>query len=219
MKVTFRKELWNICAVALPFIYLMLIWESLPDVVPMHWNINGEADRYSNKSGLWMIPVCLPLLTYGIFLITPAVAGDQLKKTGPKFDRLKFSVVLLMAVLASYILFVIKKETIFLPSILPGLIGLLFAVSGNYFPVLKRNIVIGIKTPWTLKSDAVWDKTHRMAGKYWFWGGILIVLCSLYFEHAEMVVILLVTAVIISVIPIVYSYTCYRKIKKAGLVE
>jgi len=53
-----------------------------------------------------------------------------------------------------------------------------------------------------------------MAGKYWLFGGILVVICSLVFEHAVTVTILLLIAVIITVIPVVYSYTCYKRISK-----
>jgi len=215
MKIAYKREIWNALIVALPFFYLIVIWESLPQVVPMHWNIDGKADRVGDKAGLWMIPVALPLLTYVIFLIAPVIAGKgQLNKMGRKYDRLKFSIVLITSVLASYILFVVKEQIIYLPSVLPGLIGLLFALLGNYFPVLKRNLYIGIKTPWTLKSDIVWDKTHRMAGKYWFWGGIIVVICSLLFEHAVAVKILLVIAAVITVIPVVYSHRCYKRISE-----
>ena len=215
MKIASKREIWNALIVALPFFYLIVIWESLPQVVPMHWNIDGKADRVGDKAGLWMIPVALPLLTYVIFLIAPVIAGKgQLNKMGRKYDRLKFSIVLITSVLASYILFVVKEQIIYLPSVLPGLIGLLFALLGNYFPVLKRNLYIGIKTPWTLKSDIVWDKTHRMAGKYWFWGGIIVVICSLLFEHAVAVKILLVIAAVITVIPVVYSHRCYKRISE-----
>jgi uncharacterized membrane protein len=217
MKITIKREIWNVLIVALPFIYFIMIWENLPQVVPMHWNIDGKADRFGDKAGLWMIPVALPFLTYVIFLVAPVFTGKgQLNKMGLKYDRLKFSLVLMTSVLASYILFVVKEQTIYLPSILPGLVGLLFAVFGNYFPVLKRNLYIGIKTPWTLKSDIVWEKTHRMAGKYWFIGGILVVICSLLFEHAVAIKILLVVAAVITVIPVAFSYFEYRKVSKSN---
>jgi uncharacterized membrane protein len=217
MRVALRKELWNALIVALPFVYLILIWNQLPEIVPMHWNMDGEVDRYAPKIGLWMIPILLPFFTYIIFLITPMISvHGQFRNRELKYERLKFSMVLLTSVIASYILFAVKEQTIHLPKIVLGLIGLLFAVLGHYFPIIKRNTYIGIKTPWTLKSDMVWDKTHRMAGKYWFFGGVLTVICNLFLEPSLTVPIFLGITFIITVIPMAYSYTCYQKIKQSN---
>jgi uncharacterized membrane protein len=212
MKITLRNELWLVAIVAIPFIYLTMIWDSLPENVPVHWNLEGEIDKYGSRATLWMIPILLPLLTYLTFLLAPLMDKKrQLNKMGGNYNRLKFSVVLFTTVLASYILFAAREQTILVPSMIPGLIGLLFAVLGNYFPVLKQNIYIGIKTPWTLKSEIVWDKTHRMAGRYWFFGGILIVVSSLFLDHSATVTVLLVVTAVIAIIPIGFSYFCYKK--------
>jgi uncharacterized membrane protein len=212
MKTTLRNELWLVAIVAIPFIYLIMIWNALPENVPVHWNLEGEIDRYGSRTTLLMIPILLPLLTYLTFLFAPLMdKKGQLGKMGANYNRLKFSVVLFTAVLASYILFAAREQTILLPSMIPGLIGLLFAVLGNYFPVLKQNIYIGIKTPWTLKSELVWDKTHRLAGRYWFFGGLSIVISSLFLDHSMTVTVLLVVTTVIAIVPIIYSYICYKK--------
>ncbi len=212
MKTTLRNELWLVAIVAIPFIYLIVIWNALPENVPVHWNLEGEIDRYGSRATLWMIPILLPLLTYLTFLFAPLMdKKGHLGKMGANYNRLKFSVVLFTAVLASYILFAAREQTMSLPSMIPGLIGLLFAVLGNYFPVLKQNIYIGIKTPWTLKSEMVWDKTHRLAGRYWFFGGLIIVVSSLFLDHSMTVTVLLVVTTVIAIVPIVYSYMSYKK--------
>lgn len=216
MKTTLRKDLWLIAVVAIPFIYLIIIWKSLPDSVPVHWNLEGEIDRYGSKQMLWMVPIMLPLLTYAIFLLVAQFdSNGQLSKMGFKYQRLKFLLVLLMSALASYILFATREQTMALPSVLPGLIGLLFAVLGNYFPVLKQNRYIGVKTPWTLKSELVWNKTHQMAGKYWFAGGLTIFVCSLFLDHATTLTVLLIVTAVISIVPIAFSYFEYQKVGKS----
>ena len=72
------KEIPIISIVMIPFIYLAYIWSQLPEKVPMHWNINGEIDRYDDKIALILIPVLLPLLVYVIFLVVPKI--DPKKK-------------------------------------------------------------------------------------------------------------------------------------------
>jgi len=214
MKTTLKNELLNIFIVSIPFIYLSFVWNSLPESVPIHWNIKGEADRFGEKAELWIIPVLLPLLTYFIFLLMPRFSGSQFNQPSIKFERLKISMLLLTSVLASFIIFSVVQQTFQIPKAIPVLSGLIIAVSGNYFPVLKQNLFFGIKTPWTMRNTVVWDKTHRMASKYWFWGGVIIVISGLFLEHQQVIGVLLITAFIISIIPVVYSYVCFQKIKK-----
>lgn len=214
MKTTFKKELLNIFIVTFPFLYLLFIWERLPQLVPLPWNFQGEADRFGDKAELWIVPILLPLLTYALFSFLPRWAGKQFSQTGLKFERLKTSMIILMSVLSSFIIYSVSEQAIVIPSVIPLLGGLIIAVSGNYFPVIKQNLFFGIKTPWTMRNAEVWDKTHRMASKYWFWGGLIIVISSLLLNHQHLIAVILITVLIISVIPVVYSYLCFQKIKK-----
>ena len=68
-----KNELPIIGIVLLPFIYLAFLWNQLPKTIPIHWNINGEIDRFGDKVGLLLIPILLPLLTYFIFLVVPKI--------------------------------------------------------------------------------------------------------------------------------------------------
>jgi uncharacterized membrane protein len=96
------------------------------------------------------------------------------------------------------------------------LVGTLFAFMGNYFKVIKQNYFIGIKTPWTLESEEVWKLTHLLAGKMWVIGGIVIVICSLVLpENLNFYFLISITAVI-SIVPIVYSYLIYKKLKNTN---
>ena len=71
MKTTIQSELPLIGIVLIPFIYLAYVWEKLPEKVPVHWNIEGQVDRYGDKSELILIPLLLPLLIYVLFTIIP----------------------------------------------------------------------------------------------------------------------------------------------------
>lgn len=214
MKTTLKNELLNVIIVLFPIVYLGFIWNRLPESVPLHWNLQGEADRFGDKAEIWIVPILLPLLTYIIFLFIPRFAGSQINQLGMKFERLKTSMVLLTSVLASFIIFAVGEQAIKIPAAIPVLVGLIIAVSGNYFPVLKQNLFFGIKTPWTMRNTVVWDKTHRMASKYWFWGGVIIVISSLFLDHQQVIGVLLIIVFIISIIPVVYSYVCFQKIRK-----
>ncbi len=85
---------------------------------------------------------------------------------------------------------------------------------GNFFKTIRPNYFIGIKTPWTLENETVWKETHLLAGKLWFVGGLLIILCSLIFNKSLGSTIFITITIIISVIPIVFSYLRFNKLNK-----
>lgn len=212
--MSLKKELPLIIIVLIPFIYLAYIWNVLPAEVPIHWNAIGEIDGWGNKKTLILIPFLLPLLVYAIFSIMPKI--DPKKKidaTSKKFYNIKFLLTLFMSVLALFILYSSKNQSFTNPNILTILIGVFFVVLGNYMKTIKANYFIGIRTPWTLENETVWKKTHKLAGKYWFFGGLLIIILSLVLEKELNFKVFIAITLVISILPIVYSFIVYKKIK------
>ena len=213
-----KKELPLIVIVLLPFIYLSYIWNKLPEKVPMHWNIKGEIDRYGDKLELLLIPILLPLLMYVIFLVVPKIdPKNKLNKMGNKLQSLKFLLTTFMSILALFIIYLSKNQSFTNPNYLVLLIGVLYIILGNYFKTIKANYFIGIKTPWTLENETVWKETHKLGGKMWFIGGIIVVLSSLILDKQSNITIFLIITGIITFIPIVYSYIIFKKEEKNGI--
>lgn len=206
-----KKELPILAIVLLPFIYLGYVWNELPSKVPMHWNIKGEIDRYGDKSELIIIPFLLPLLVYLIFLVVPKIdPKNKLNKMGGKLQAIKFLLTTLMSILALFIIYTAKNQSFTNPNYIVIIIGVLFIVIGNYFKTIKPNYFIGIRTPWTLENETVWKKTHKLGGKMWFIGGILIVILSLVLNKSLSFTIFMIITGVITIIPIAYSYLIYR---------
>ena len=148
-----KKELPLIGIVLLPFLYLMYVWNQLPEQVPLHYNLKGEVDRYGDKSELIMIPILLPLLIYVIFLAVPYIdPKKQIQKMGNKYDTLKLILTTFMSALALFIIYTAKNQTLTNPNIIFLIIGLLYLIFGNYFKTIKANYFIVFRTPWTLES-------------------------------------------------------------------
>ncbi len=218
MKTNIKKELLIIAIVLLPFIYLAFLWNTLPEKVPVHWNIQGEIDRWGSKAELLLIPILLPLLIYIIMLVVPLIdPKKRIAQMGGKYYQLKFVLVLFMSGLAILLLYLVKNQSLMSPQILFIFIGLLYAVLGNYLQSVKPNYFIGIRTPWTLESETVWKKTHKLGGKLFLAGGIgIVVLCIIISNHAELVFGIFITiTAIISLIPVLYSYFSYKKLEKS----
>ncbi len=209
-----KKEWPLLVMVALPFMYLAYIWQQLPEQIPMHWNIKGEIDRFGSKWELLMIPFLLPVLTYLIFLVAPSIdPKNKLNKMGKKLDSIKLLLTTLMSILALYILYSVNNASLLNPNYIVLLIGVLYVILGNYFKTIKANYFIGIRTPWTLENKTVWQATHQLAGKIWFISGIVVVLSSLLADKQTNFILFIVITIIISIVPIAYSYLKFKNLK------
>ncbi len=93
---------------------------------------------------------------------------------------------------------------------IPIAVFLIVTLFGNYMGNIRPNYFVGIKVPWTLNNDVVWVKTHRLAGKLWFWGGLIGIAALIFIKNAS--IILIPVLIIITVVPIVYSYIIYQRI-------
>ncbi len=212
MKPTLKKELPIITIVLLPFIYLAYIWNTLPEEVPIHWNMKGEIDGYGSKGSLILVPILLPLLIYVLLLVIPKIdPKNKLGKMGNKLQTIKVLLTIFMSVLALFILYSAKSQSLTNPNYFILGLGVLFVILGNYFKTIKPNYFIGIRTPWTLESEIVWKKTHKIAGKMWFVGGLVIIFSSLILNNQNNLTVFITITAIITVIPILYSYLHFRK--------
>lgn len=215
MNFSIKKELPILGIALLPLLYLVFVWNSLPEKVPLHWNLEGEIDNWGSKYTLIGLVFFMPILTYILMLVVPKIdPKKRIETMGGKYDQFKFILVAFMSVLSIFIIYISKNQKLSSPSMIVVLVGILFVFMGNYFKVIKPNYFIGIKTPWTLENEDVWKLTHLLAGKMWVIGGIVIVICSLIVpEDLNFYIFMSITAVI-SFVPIVYSYLIYQKTKK-----
>ncbi|WP_437396326.1 SdpI family protein [Flagellimonas lutimaris] len=211
-----KKELPLIGIVLLPFLYLAYVWNQLPEQVPLHYNITGEADRYGDKSELILIPILLPVLIYAIFLVVPYIdPKKQIQKMGNKYQSLKLILTTFMSVLALFIIHTTKTGSFGNPNTMFLILGVMYVILGNYFKTIKANYFIGIRTPWTLESESIWKETHRLGGKVWFIGGLLVIVCSLLLKNEVNTKMFLTITLVIVLIPVIYSYLLYRKQQKS----
>jgi uncharacterized membrane protein len=210
-----KKEIPLLIVVLIPFVYLAYIWSSLPDTVPIHWNYKGEIDDWGNKSSLIFITFLLSGLTYILFTVIPFIdPKKRIQTMGNKYHNLKFLMVLFMSALAVFIIYSAKEQSITNPSFIYLAIGLLFMLLGNYMKIIKANYFIGIRTPWTLEYESIWKSTHKLASKIWFVGGLAIVISSLTTNKDFNGIFFISVITLLAIIPVVYSYMEYRKLKK-----
>jgi len=183
----------------------------MPDKMASHWNIKGEADGYMSKFwGLFLMPI-ISLGLFLLFLLIPKI--DPLKANIEKFRKYFDGFIVLIMVF----LFYIYLLTIFwnigirfnMVQLMTPALGILFYYCGILVENAKRNWFIGIRTPWTLSSEAVWNRTHKIGGRLFKTAGIIAFLGIVFPKYAILFVIIPVISA--AVYTIIYSYFEYQK--------
>ncbi len=187
------------------------LYPQMPDKMASHWNAQGQVDGYMSKFwGLFL----LPLTSVGLFLLFILIPKiDPLKVNIEKFRNYYDGFVVFMMIF----LFYIYLLTVFwnvgirfnMTRLLTPALGILFYYCGVLIKNAKRNWFIGIRTPWTLSSEKVWDKTHQIGGKLFKIAGI-IALGGVFFQNYALFLVL-VPVISVSTYTIVYSYFEYQK--------
>ena len=203
-----KSDIYNVIIIACSILLTIIVYNKLPDLVPIHWNTMGEIDKYSPKAfGAFMAPVIM-ILTWSGMKFLPKI--DPRKKNYEKFDK-SYSVI--VSILLTFFL-VIHAVTLLaalgygisIEKIIPLIVGVLFIVIGNYLPKSKSNFFYGIKTPWTLSSEVSWRKTHRLGGKLFVVAGIVCILSSFLLNGNIKAVVFFIAIMIAAIVPIVASY-------------
>jgi uncharacterized membrane protein len=208
--------------VAACLVYSLVMMSRLPSVVPIHWNIQGKVDGYGSPwISLWLMPGVM-ILMLGLTVALPAISPKkfEIDRFASTYGLAMFLVALLMAALH----FVILRTTVNsirsgpgsasdIGSLMMVVLFLFFALIGNLFGRIKQNFFMGIRTPWTLADERVWDRTHREAGHIWLIGGLLGALASGFGMPVLPGVILIL---VISLAPVVRSYVIYRQLNPNG---
>lgn len=197
----------------LPVIYLALVYNDLPQTVALHFGADMKPNRMGDKDELWIttgIMCAVSLITY--FLLSNVQRFDPKRRDAPPsatFNKLAAGIAVFVSAL-NFIIILSAKGTMALQNLLFPLIGLLFAFIGNYMHNVRPNYFAGFRLPWTLSSDENWRRTHQLAGKLWFAGGMLIALISLFLPPAVMFFVFIGLMLIMTIIPTVYSYRLFK---------
>jgi len=215
MEFNLKQEASLLAIVAIPFIYLAYLWNSLPEKIPIHWNMQGEIDGWGTKDQLIVILLVLIVFVYTLLLVITMIdPKGKLGKMGKKLYHIKFLTMLVMSLIAVFILYSAQNESGSNMKILFVLMGFLIVGFGNYFPTLKPNYFIGIKTPWTLENETVWKATHQLGGKLWFFGGVVLTLLVLFLPTEVSFIVFMVGVGILAIVPTVFSYMKFKALKK-----
>ncbi len=215
-QVNWKKEaiIWII--LLLPFVYAAITWNKLPEWVPTHFNVNGEADDYSKKAFALLLMPVMNVVIYFILFFVPRI--DPRKKNyaffGSSYQNIRLLIHLFFV---GIFIFITQTTSGGKPLQMGGFFSIMFlffALLGNYMRTVRSNFFVGIRTPWTLSNDVVWRKTHELGGKIWFYSGIILAVVVFFLSQTAATVVMFSGIFLMVMIPVIYSYLEYRKINR-----
>ena len=190
----------------------LLLWNRLPDPMASHWNVNDQVDGYMSK--FWGI-FLVPLIALGMVLLFLAIPNiDPLKANIAQFREVFNLFIVLIVGFMVYIYALTLRWNLGYTNfglgraMMPAL-GVLFIFVGYMLRKAKRNWFIGIRTPWTLSSDRVWEETHRIGAVLFTISGVLAILGS-FFGGMTAFVLIMVPLLGSAIFLVIYSYVLYQ---------
>jgi uncharacterized membrane protein len=207
-----RSRWFGLVVAALGAVVSVWAYGRLPETVATHWNLQGTPDGFSSR--FWAV-VGMPLVTLGltgVFNVLPKVdpRRENYAKFLDSYWLIANAILVFTGVVHGLILANGLGYTVQVDRLLPVGVGLLLVFLGNYLTRIEPNWFIGVRTPWTLSSDAVWRKVHRTAGWLFVIGGLVIAVGA-FAPRSAFVPLFIVTIVAAAGIPVVQSYVLWKR--------
>ena len=192
------------------------IFPRLPEMAASHWNAAGQVDGTMPR--FWAA-FLMPLVSIGLlllFLVIPAM--DPLKANIAKFRSYYNAFIALIIVFMLFIHAVtlawnLGYDQFNIGNAIVPAVGLIFLFSGVMMAKAKRNFFVGIRTPWTLSNDTIWEETHKLGSKMFIGAGIITILSAFFGEAGFWIIVPVI--MVAAFVPIVYSYILWRRISKS----
>ena len=214
-----RNKKWMLLVssvvILLPILFGLVFWNYLPEQMTTHWGFSGNADGWSSRSfGVLGLPFILLLVHWFCLWVTSK--DKKNKEQSKEVSNFVFWICPVISLFTSGIIYATAFEWDFnIGSITLFFIGLMFVVVGSYLPKCKQNHTIGIRIKWTLENEENWNATHRIGGKLWVIGGLLLMAC-IFLPKNVFVGAFAVLFAIFVLLPLLYSYWFYKKQVKEG---
>jgi uncharacterized membrane protein len=203
----------SVLFVSLNIALLLILYDRLPDPVPLLWSSDGDViSRMAKPMGPLLLPLVQLFITLFLIVAPTVDPGAWRASAAPRFYPLAVAIISGFLMLATALIFAasLGAELNVAHSMLGGL-GVLIALIGNYLGKVPKNHMVGIRTPWTLSSRYVWERTHRFAAPVFVTGGIALFAYSFLQGDSFSSFVASAIIVVIALAPYCYSYLIWKK--------
>lgn len=221
LKPNLKTELLPISLLIISMILAVYFFINFPSHVPVHWNIRGNIDGYSSRIfGAWFPPI-LMLALYGILLLLPQIdpKNSRYHEFRDAYHAIKNIIISFIFILYIFLGLSGLGYVLTFNVIIPVMLGILLIGIGYYSKDIKQNWTIGARTPWTLESVKVWDKTNRLMAKMMIICGLIIAAAALPVSDSLRLGFIILPISLLVIVPLAYSYAVFQDEKTKKVKE
>ena len=202
-----------------PFVLIAAFWAEIPDTIPIHFNGSGEPDRFGDKVPFIFLMPGISLFTFLLLYFIPHIDPKKRINAAQK----GYTAFIMVMVVFFFVLFLLMFSQIlglnWFGNYIVIVIPIFFMLLGNYMSKIRPNYFVGIRTPWTLQNEEVWERTHRFTGRLWVITSVIMLGVGLVFNSNYPGWLTAVYVGLVTIVPFVYSYIEYKKVKADPSVE
>ncbi|KQC09568.1 MAG: hypothetical protein APR54_12685 [Candidatus Cloacimonas sp. SDB] len=215
-----KRYKWSIVIVLIQLALALYLGMQLSDEarVPSHWNIKGEIDGYVGKwSGIFLFPALNGVILL-VFILLPLISV-RFQTAEARFNKIlpTFCFIMILFFAGIHIYSLLLALNVLSPQIkvILILLGLMVILLGNLLPKLPSNFFVGIRTPWTLSSEVVWRKTHRIGAICFILSGLIMIFIPLLWRNSTTAIIItFILFFLLIFYSVLYSFLLFQKEKK-----
>ena len=196
----------------------IVLWSSLPDPMVVHWDVAGEAGGTASKTmGAFGIPLVLVGL-FGLFLVLPRIdpLGANIERFRGHYNGFILVTIGSLGALHAAMLAYNLGTEIAMDAIAIGIVGVILSYAGVLLTRAKPNWFVGIRTPWTLSSETVWERTHAIGGPLFVVSGVVLLVVAGVVAAVgggtQAAYVILGVVLVAALVPVAYSFYCYERL-------
>ncbi len=215
IKYSFKTEIWPALLLLAAIGLSLWAYPQLPAQVVTHWDFYGRANGWSSREFHSILFPGILVAMYILFSVMPLLdpKGERYQEFAGVYRIFRNLILSVFLVVFAAATFSNLGYAVNIGVVVSGAIGLLMIALGNYFGKLKRNWFMGLRTPWTLSSDNVWNKTHRLGGRLFMIWGLGLILAP-WLAPTVAFVILIGGLIALMAWITIYSYVLFKKENK-----
>ncbi len=207
--------LFTFLLIIVSFAIGVYFYPQMPELMPTHWNMAGEIDAYSSKTTALFIMPIISLIMFLLFVWFPKAdpKKDNVKFNQAYYERTVFSIMLFLFCVYIATIMIALGYKIDIGKVVVCGIGLLFILISRQIKDIKPNWFFGIRTPWTISNDIVWEKTHKIGAQLFKAFGLILFLFGLA-TPIMAIPILIAFCLALIIWSFLYPYLEWRKLQK-----